>query len=127
MSTAMNKIWVGHGEVFIAGGSESMSNIPLLYGPQMTTFFEKMMRSKTALQKFKTLLSFRFSYLKPRIGVIEGLTDPICGQVMGITAENLAKEFSISREEQDQFALNSHMKAIEAQEERVFLKMRLFL
>ena len=36
---------------------------------------------------------------------MEGLTDPICGLVMGMTAENLAREFKVSRERQDKFAL----------------------
>ena len=46
---------------------------------------------------------------------MEGLTDPFCGLNMGQTAEVLAKEFHISRQEQDQFALQSHQKAVKAQ------------
>ncbi|UCC51662.1 MAG: thiolase family protein, partial [Anaerolineaceae bacterium] len=44
----------------------------------------------------------------------EGLTDPVCGQIMGYTAENLAMMYGISREEQDQFAVQSHKKAFRA-------------
>src|SRR3972149_6582966 len=44
----------------------------------------------------------------------EGLTDPICGQVMGRTAENLVDEFEITRQQQDEFAVNSHKKAFMA-------------
>ena len=58
--------------------------------------------------------------MKPRVGVRLGLTDPVSGLNMGQTAEVLAREFSISREEQDQFALESHNKALAAQE-RCFL------
>ena len=47
----------------------------------------------------------------------EGLTDPICGQLMGRTAENLVEEFKISREEQDRFAVTSHQKAFRATRE----------
>ncbi len=50
----------------------------------------------------------------------EGLTDPICGQIMGQTAENLVKEFAISRAEQDQFALRSHQRAFRASREQRF-------
>jgi len=50
----------------------------------------------------------------------EGLTDPVCGQLMGVTAENLAEEFGITREEQDQFAVNSHKKAFRAARSGVF-------
>jgi acetyl-CoA C-acetyltransferase len=44
----------------------------------------------------------------------EGLTDPVCGQIMGLTAENLAMMYDISREEQDKFAMMSHKKAFRA-------------
>src|SRR3989338_8931737 len=50
----------------------------------------------------------------------EGLTDPICKQIMGETAENLVEEFKISRKEQDQFALLSHQKAFRATREGKF-------
>lgn len=50
----------------------------------------------------------------------EGLTDPICGQIMGQTAENLVQEFSISRAEQDRFALLSHQRAFRATRENRF-------
>ena len=52
--------------------------------------------------------------------VWEGLTDPVCGQIMGRTAENLVKEFSISREDQDRFALLSHQRAFRATRENRF-------
>ena len=52
---------------------------------------------------------------KPRISVMEGLTDPFVGINMGQTAEILAKEFGSRREEQDEFALTSHQKAVAAQ------------
>ena len=114
ISTAANKIFSGEADIILTGGTESMSNIPLFYGRKMTSFFERMMKSKTAAEKASVLLSFRPSFLKPVIGVIEGLTDPVCGLVMGITAENIAKDFKISREDQDRFAVNSHLKAADA-------------
>lgn len=50
----------------------------------------------------------------------EGLTDPVCGQIMGQTAENLVLECSISRAEQDRFALLSHQRAFRATRENRF-------
>jgi acetyl-CoA C-acetyltransferase len=50
----------------------------------------------------------------------EGLTDPICGQLMGRTAENLAEEFKVTRAEQDKFAVSSHQKAFRATREGKF-------
>jgi len=44
----------------------------------------------------------------------EGLTDPVCGQIMGRTAENLAEKYDISRQDQDEFAVQSHKKAFMA-------------
>lgn len=52
--------------------------------------------------------------------VWEGLTDPVCGQIMGQTAENLVSEFKISRSDQDQFALLSHQRAFRANREGRF-------
>ena len=52
--------------------------------------------------------------------VWEGLTDPVCGQIMGQTAENLVQEFSISRADQDTFALLSHQRAFRATRENRF-------
>ena len=120
ISTAMNLLWIDKASTVVAGGTESMSNIPFLFRPEMKAFFERLMRSKRVSAKIKTLLSFRLSYLAPVIGLLEGLTDPVCGQIMGVTAENLAKEFMITREEQDAYALHSHQKACSAQESGVF-------
>ena len=58
--------------------------------------------------------SFRPRHFKPLIGLMLGLTDPISGLNMGETAEVLAREFGISREEQDAFALSSHQRASRA-------------
>src|SRR5208283_3639390 len=52
--------------------------------------------------------------LNPRIGIMEGLTDPTCGMIMGDTAELLSREMGISRKEQDEFSLESHNKAAKA-------------
>ena len=118
--SAWQAIEEGRSKVIVAGGTESMSNIPLMYGRRMTEFFMELERAKTAWQRAKVLAKFRPGFLKPKVGVKLGLTDPVSGLNMGQTAEVLAKEFSISREEQDQFALDSHNKALAAWE-RCFL------
>ena len=115
ITTAWNKIAAGHGTVFLTGGVESMSNIPLLFNREYSEFMNRLMRSKTGWQKLKTLFGFKFSMLKPEIGLVQGLTDPVSGLLMGMTAENLAREFHIPREEQDRFALRSHERAVKAQ------------
>lgn len=120
ITTAALKLWAGEADIMVAGGTESMSNIPLLYGKKMTQFFANMWKAKSIPQKLGVLSTFRPSFLNPVIGVTEGLTDPVCGLIMGLTAENLAKEFGIGREEQDQYALKSHQKAVAAMESGFF-------
>ena len=116
ITTAVSRIYSGEGKVYVCGGVESMSNIPLVYGTKMTNLFARLSTARTAKQKIKTLLGFRPSYLKPIIGLMSGLTDPVSGLIMGNTAEILAQDFGISRAEQDAFALLSHQKAFKAQE-----------
>jgi acetyl-CoA C-acetyltransferase/acetyl-CoA acyltransferase len=114
VTTAANKILAGEADIILAGGTESMSNIPLMFNKQMVRFFEELGRAKTFGQKLKVLLTFRLGHLAPVLGVVEGLTDPICGLIMGLTAEKLSREFGISRQVQDQYALESHLKALAA-------------
>ena len=120
ISSAADMIFSGQAEIILAGGTESMSNIPLLFGREMTNFFDRLSAAKTLSVKLSILSSFRPRFLKPVIGVMEGLTDPVCGLIMGLTAENLAREFKISREEQDRFALDSTQKTVKAAEKGIF-------
>lgn len=116
ITTAAAKIHAGEGEVYLCGGVESMSNIPLVYSQKMTSLFEKLSKSKTALDRVYALLGFRPAFLKPIVGLMSGLTDPVSGLLMGATAEVLARDFGISREAQDIFSLESHQKALAARE-----------
>ncbi len=114
VTTAAMQLQSGESEIVIAGGTESMSRYPLLFGPKMTNLFMKMMRAKTARQKLSVLSSFRPSFLQPIIALQLGLTDSVCGLNMGQTAEVLASEFGITRAQQDRFALESHRRALAA-------------
>ena len=111
------KIGSGLAETMAVGGTESMSNMPLIYGPLMTELFSVLSFAKTPAEKLKKLLEFRPQWLKPVVSIMEGLTDPISGLNMGQTAELLARDFKISRKTQDEFALRSHLKAVAAQKE----------
>jgi acetyl-CoA C-acetyltransferase/acetyl-CoA acyltransferase len=113
---AYEKMLSGRGEVFIVGGTESMSQVPLLYTHESAAKFSRLVRAKSSFQKLGALLSFRPADFKPRIGLQLGLTDPVCGLNMGETAEVLAREHNISREKQDAFALESHARAVAARE-----------
>lgn len=120
ITSAAAKIIAGDGEIFLSGGVESMSNIPLLYGKQMTELFEALFKAKSLSEKLYTLTHFRPRYLKPIIGLMQGLTDPVSGLMMGSTAEILAQDFGIDRNEQDRYALQSHKKAEAAVKSGIF-------
>ena len=111
---AEQRLRAGQGEVFLVGGAESMSNFPLLMGPELVRFFTRLGKARSAWQKARALLSFRPRSLKPRIAVVEGLTDPTTGMMMGDTAERVARQFGIDRAAMDAFALQSHRRAGEA-------------
>jgi len=113
---AVMKIQLGEGDCYLTGGTESMSNIPFYITKNLQEIIFQLSRAKTFVEKIKVLSQFRFKHLSPRIGLQMGLTDPVCGLNMGQTAEVLAKEFGITREEQDEFALLSHQRAIAGRE-----------
>ncbi len=94
-----------------------MSQMPLLFSKQFQDVFGEFAFAKSFDKKIKALRKMKLAYLKPRIAVMEGLTDPFVGINMGQTAEILSKEFNISRQEQDAYALASHQKAVKATQE----------
>lgn len=114
VTSAYEKIKCGLDDIVIAGGTESMSNIPLIFGKEITKILLKLKKAKSAIDKIKLILRIRPSHFKPIPGLLLGLTDPVCGLNMGQTAEVLAKEFGITRKQQDEFALMSHKRAIAA-------------
>ncbi|MFZ8864722.1 MAG: thiolase family protein [Rickettsiales bacterium] len=120
VTNAICKIKAGVADLVLAAGVESMSNIPLLYSKEMKGYLEQMLRCKTIAKKLRHLLRFRLRFLKPIIGLQQGLTDPVCDLIMGLTAENLARDFNISRKEQDLYALASHQKAAQAMAKGIF-------
>ena len=97
-----------------------MSHSPVLYNHHMVNWLADMNRSKTALQKIKTITQLRPKFLAPVIGLLKGLTDPVVGLSMGQTAENLAQIFKITREDMDQYAVDSHLRLVHAQENGFF-------
>lgn len=111
----------GRGSVIAAGGTESMSNVPLLWDPRMKDLLLDLSRQKSFLGKLQVLSRIRPGMLKPIPALQLGLTDPTCGLNMGQTAELLARDFGITRDEQDRFALRSHQRAT-ATWERCFYK-----
>jgi acetyl-CoA acetyltransferase family protein len=115
VTTAAQLIRLGEARIILAGGTESMSRIPLLYNREATELFLRLGRAKKWYQRVAGVLKFRPRHFKPVAGIQLGLTDPVCGLIMGETAELLADDFGITRQEQDAWALESHRRAADAQ------------
>ena len=98
--SAAHMILAGEAEMVLAGGTECMSSHPYVSRDMR---FGKRLRHAMMIDT-----------------IWEGLTDPVCGQIMGRTAENLVEEFNISRKEQDEFAVLSHQRAFRATREGKF-------
>lgn len=117
---AAMKIQTGDGECFLVGGTESMSNITVHLVKPLQDQLTALSRAKTLWGRLSGLARFYPRYFNIQkslqIGLQLGLTDPVCGLNMGQTAEVLAKEFGITREEQDEFTLISHQRVCAARE-----------
>ncbi len=111
ITQASDKAANGRGDIFLVGGAESMSNYPLLYNASAVKKYTALGKAKTGGQKLAALLAFRPADFAPRIALMLGLTDPVCGLGMGQTAELLARDWQLTRTRQDQFAVQSHQRA----------------
>jgi acetyl-CoA C-acetyltransferase/acetyl-CoA acyltransferase len=114
LTQAAEKLAAGRGEIFLVGGTESMSRYPLLYNEPATRKYGALAKARSPLQKIGGILKFRPADFAPRVTLQLGLTDPVCGCNMGQTAETLARDWRVTREAQDQFALQSHQRAATA-------------
>ncbi len=118
VALASDRIKAGQSKCVLAGGVESMSRVPFLFSDRAQEWFTRLGRARSMSERIGLLKRFRPSLLKPEPGLLKGLIDPSCGLSMGQTAEKLAKEFGISRAEQDEFAAQSHQRAIAAVEKQ---------
>jgi acetyl-CoA C-acetyltransferase len=113
-----NKIALGQIDAGIGGGSDTTSEVPIVYGKKLRQRLLTANRAKTAGEKIKALLKgFRFSELKPEF---PGVTEPRTGKSMGEHCEDMAREWNISREAQDEWAVSSHRKLAAAYERGFF-------
>lgn len=111
VADAYDKIALGRADVVVAGGVESMSNIPFFYSRELKNAVTGIMAAKTFSQKVKALFCVRPAFLKPVVGLLAGLTDFLIGMNMGQTAEFLADTYQLGRKEQDEFAVRSNRRA----------------
>lgn len=116
VSCAVSAILAGQGDTFLCGGVEVMSRYPLSMGPRLTQLFTRLSRTRSLAQALGVWASFRPKDLTPVVSLVEGLTDPVSGMIMGETAELLAREWDVPREASDSYASRSHQRAAAARD-----------
>jgi acetyl-CoA acyltransferase len=102
------QIALGHADVVIAGGTESLSDIPILHSRRFAALLVEASKAKSLGARLGVLARVRLRDLVP---VTPAIAEPSTGLTMGQSAEKMAKENGISREAQDRFALRSHQLA----------------
>jgi acetyl-CoA acyltransferase len=108
ITDAVQMIEMGHADVVIAGGAESLSHVPITVSDKLSKSLVRAAKGKTLGQKLAA-----FGPVRPRdlIPVQPAIAEPTTGETMGASAERMAKENGISREDQDAWALRSHQLA----------------
>lgn len=106
-----NKITLGQIDSAIAGGFDSMSDIPIAFSEKLSKTLIASSKGKTILEKIKPWLSIRMKDFKPKFPAV---VEPRTGLSMGEHCELMAQEWNLSQKEQDELALMSHKNAAKA-------------
>lgn len=105
ITDAADQIALGHADVAIAGGAESLSSVPILHSRGFADALVSASRAKSVTARLGAVARIRPRDLVP---VTPAIAEPTTGETMGQSAEKMAKINDISREDQDHFALRSH-------------------
>jgi acetyl-CoA acyltransferase len=114
ITSAAEHIALGLADVAVAGGAESLTDIPILVSDEMRDALVAASKARTMADRLKAFSKIRPVHLKPNAPAI---AEPTTGLTMGQSAEKMAQENGISREAQDQWALRSHQLASAATED----------
>jgi len=108
ITDAADQIVLGHADIAIAGGAESLTQVPILHSRGMSDVLVAASKAKSMSQRIAT-----FARLRPRdfVPITPAIAEPSTGESMGQSADKMAKLNGISRDAQDRFALGSHLKA----------------
>ena len=106
-----NKVALGQIEAGIAGGTDSVSDAPVVYPDEYRKLLMEIHRAHSPLERIKPIFKIRPRHFKPQF---PGVTEPRTGLSMGESTEFMAKKWDVRRENQDQLALSSHIKAAAA-------------
>jgi acetyl-CoA acyltransferase len=108
ITNAHDQIYLGHADVVLAGGVESLSDIPILHSRRMSQTLITASKARSLGQRLSVFSRVR---LKDLVPVTPAIAEPSTGESMGQSAEKMAKENGISRDAQDRVALMSHERA----------------
>jgi acetyl-CoA acyltransferase len=111
ITSAAEHILLGHADVVVAGGAESLTDVPILFSKEMREALVRASKARSLPDRLRAFATIRPKHLAP---VTPAIAEPTTGLTMGESAEKMAKENGISREEQDRWALRSHKLAAEA-------------
>jgi acetyl-CoA C-acetyltransferase len=120
LDSAALDIACGRYHVVLAGGTEAMSQAPLLFNQGLAHCLARWNSARTPIMRLRSLSQFRWKYLVPTVALLRGLTDPIVNLSMGQTAEIIAHRFGITRDQMDEWSLLSHERLAIAQDEGIF-------
>jgi acetyl-CoA acyltransferase len=110
ITSGAEQIMMGHADVVVAGGAESLTDIPILFSPKMREALVRASKAKSLPERLRAFASVRPAHLAP---ITPAIAEPTTGETMGESAEKMARENGITREEQDRWALRSHQLAAE--------------
>jgi acetyl-CoA acyltransferase len=111
ITSGAEQIALGLADVVVAGGAESLTDVPILFSKQMREVLVRASKAKTLGERLKAFSRVRPAYLAP---VTPAIAEPTTGLTMGQSAEKMAQENGITREAQDRWALRSHQYAAAA-------------
>ena len=105
ITDAADQIALGHADIAVAGGAESLTQVPILHSRGMSEVLVAASKAKSMSQRLSS-----FARLRPRdlVPITPAISEPSTGESMGQSADKMAKLNGISREAQDRFALRSH-------------------
>ena len=111
ITSGAEQIALGMADVVVAGGAESLTDIPILFSPEMRNALVRASKARSMGERLKAFATIRPRNLVP---VTPAIAEPTTGLTMGESAEKMAQENGITREAQDAWALRSHQLAAAA-------------
>lgn len=111
ITSAAEQIALGMADVVIAGGAESLTDVPILFSKEMRDALVRASKARSMPDRLKAFAGIRPKHLAP---ITPAIAEPTTGLTMGESAERMAQENGITREAQDRWALRSHQLAAAA-------------